>query len=81
MDAGDYQLKFVVGSADDVDEALQFLEEVEPVQRERVLLMPQARTVAELDAAALWLPDLCRQHGVRFGDRLHIRLFGNTPGT
>jgi 7-carboxy-7-deazaguanine synthase len=81
MEAGDYQLKFVVGAPADVDEVLQLLEELEPVERGRVLLMPQARSVAELDAAAAWLPALCRQHALRFGDRLHIRLFGNTRGT
>jgi len=81
MDSGDYQLKFVIGAPTDLDEVLQFLEEIEPVERDRVLLMPQARSVAELDAAAAWLPELCRRHGVRFGDRLHIRLFGNTRST
>ncbi len=81
MDAGPWQLKFVVGAPADVDEALRFLEDVEPADRDRVLLMPQARSLAELDAAAAWLPELCRRHGLRFGDRLQIRLFGNTPGT
>jgi 7-carboxy-7-deazaguanine synthase len=46
----------------------------------KVLLMPEGTTVAQLDQGASWMTDACIARGYRFTDRLHIRLYGNTPG-
>ena len=82
-----WQLKYVVRAYDDellradVDEVLTQLEELAVSERERVLLMPECidRDRLRTDYAAL-LPHL-RRHGFRLGPRLHIEIFGHTPGT
>jgi organic radical activating enzyme len=72
--------KFVVAEPDDLDEidALAGRFELPP---ERLILMPEGRSVADLDRRAAWLAPICRDRGFRFGDRLHIRLWGDQPGT
>jgi 7-carboxy-7-deazaguanine synthase len=78
----DYQLKFVVSSQADMEEIRSLLDQLESsVRADRVLLMPEGRTVEELRARSTWLVDVCRQSGHRFCHRLHIELFGNTRGT
>ncbi|MEM7604495.1 MAG: 7-carboxy-7-deazaguanine synthase QueE [Myxococcota bacterium] len=77
---GDYQLKFVPSTPDDLDEIDAIVNEV-GAARERVLLMPEGVDVPALDRAAEWLVDACVARGYRFCDRLHIRLFGHTRST
>lgn len=71
--------KFVVATPADLAEikALQCRFEI-PAQR--VLLMPEGRTAAELDRTAPWLAEICRDLGFRFCDRLHVRLWGDRRG-
>jgi 7-carboxy-7-deazaguanine synthase len=78
--AGAYQLKFVVATRADLPEIDAFVDAL-GASADRVLLMPEATDVAQLDATARWLVDACAERGYRFGDRLHLRLFGNTRGT
>lgn len=80
IDHYDYQLKFVVCSRPDIAEILDLLEKLGGgVAPEKVLLMPEGvdsqafANVADIIAA-------CKEHGFRFCDRLHIRLYGNTRG-
>lgn len=77
---GAYQLKFVVSSADDLRE-LDALVAKLGAAPERVLLMPEGTDVAQIDAVAHWLGPECIRRGYRFCDRLHVRLYGDTPGT
>ncbi len=80
MDRGPYQLKFVVGQPeelDEVDEAVKTL----GGDRERVLLMPEGTTEERIAEVSAWLVPACIERGFRFADRLHIRLFGNRRGT
>lgn len=80
--AGDYQLKFVVGSEADVTEIEGMIRETGcAVPPEKVLLMPEGVTVAALRAKAGWLSELCKARGYRYAPRLHIELFGNQRGT
>lgn len=48
--------------------------------RERIILMPCATTTDELEKARPAVVDLCLKHKVRFGDRLHIAIWGNKKG-
>lgn len=48
--------------------------------RERIILMPCATNITQLSAARLPVAQLCLRHRVRFGDRLHIALWNDTPG-
>jgi len=48
---------------------------------ERVLLMPETIDPATLPGAYARLVEPARRHGLRIGQRLHIAIFGHTPGT
>lgn len=71
--------KFVVERPEDLGEILALIDSV-GLSRERILLMPEGRTAAELDLRAPWLADLCKEHGFRLCDRLHVRLWGDKRG-
>ena len=77
----DYQIKFVVENAKDIQEIDALLQRLGAVEPGNVLLMAQARSVAELDDREPEIADICRDRGFRFCPRLHIRLFGNGRGT
>jgi 7-carboxy-7-deazaguanine synthase len=80
--AGDYQLKFVVGSESDVAEIEGMIRETGcAVPPEKVLLMPEGVTVEALRAKAGWVSELCKARGYRYAPRLHIELFGHQRGT
>jgi organic radical activating enzyme len=67
--------KFVISAEADLEEVWAL-----GLPREKILLMPEGRDVASLDANAAWLAGRCRDLGVRFSDRLHIRLWGDKRG-
>ncbi|HWA25223.1 MAG TPA: 7-carboxy-7-deazaguanine synthase QueE [Lacunisphaera sp.] len=80
--AGNYQLKFVVGTEADLVEIESMLGDTAcAVPRSKVLLMPEGVTVEALRAKAGWLSDLCKARGYRYAPRLHIELYGNQRGT
>jgi len=71
--------KFVITAEPDLDEVMAMVAgNGLPVPR--LLLMPEGRDVAALDEIAPWLAGRCRDLGVRFSDRLHIRLWGDKRG-
>jgi 7-carboxy-7-deazaguanine synthase len=84
-----WQLKFVVRATDphererDVEEIEGMLQTlgVEPVDRQRVLLMPECTDRQRLPQDYASLVEVCQRTGFRLGPRLHITLFGHTPGT
>ena len=49
--------------------------------KERIILMPEGRSPAELYAKSDWLSQRCLEEGFRFTPRLHILLWGDTRGT
>lgn len=71
--------KFVVAEPADLAE-IEVIRDTHQLPAERILLMPEGRTVAELDRSAVWLAETCRDRGYRFSDRLHIRLWGDRRG-
>lgn len=82
LDHYDCQLKFVICSGPDIDEVLFFLKSLgRTVAPEKVLLMPEGTNVAALSATTETILAACKDHGFRFCDRLHIRLYGNRRGT
>ncbi len=74
----EHQLKFVVHGPEDMPEVLELLAQLPPLRRERVLLMAEGCTAAEVAARAPVVAALCREHGFRYTPRLHLDLFG--PG-
>jgi len=80
--AGNYQLKFVVGSEGDLAEIEAMIRETGcAVPPSKILLMPEGTTVEALRARAGWLGELCKARGYRYAPRLHIELYGNRRGT
>jgi 7-carboxy-7-deazaguanine synthase len=77
-----YQFKFVVETSADIDEAVGWLDDLGPgIDRSRVLLMPQARTPAELASRSDWLAAECDRLGFRLAQRHHLLWFGGRRGT
>jgi organic radical activating enzyme len=72
--------KLVVGSPADFDEGLALVDRL-GVARDRVWLMPEASTVAELDARGPTVAAAALDAGCRYSDRLHLRLYGPKRGT
>jgi 7-carboxy-7-deazaguanine synthase len=86
---GSWQLKFVVRAFDvealarDVAEIETMLDtlEVSPRRRDRVFLMPECTDPGRLVDDYRRLTPTLAEHGFRLGPRLHLHLFGHTPGT
>ena len=76
-----YQLKFVVDHPNDGQEILEYLGEFPEVKPERVLLMPQGVSQADLAEKEPWIEAFGDQHGFRLCRRMHIVWFGNQRGT
>ena len=77
-----YQLKFVVTSALDVDEIHSLLKDLNCiVPPPKVLLMPEGTEAGVIRGRDNTLVELCKQHGYRYCNRLHVELFGHTRGT
>jgi 7-carboxy-7-deazaguanine synthase len=78
----EYQLKFVIQAGADVEEVVRLLSTLNlSVPPEKVLLVPEGHTSEEIQSRGSVILEACRKYGFRFGDRLHIRLFGNKRGT
>ncbi len=76
----EHQLKLVVRGPEDVPEVLALLDALPEARRDRVLLMPEARTRAELAARAPVVARLCLEHGFRYSPRLHLDLWNAARG-
>jgi 7-carboxy-7-deazaguanine synthase len=81
IDEFDYQFKFVIENAVDVDEVMVYLGDFPQVDLQQVLLMPQARTVEEQDRIAEWLRPRCAASGLRYCPRKQIEWFGLSRGS
>ncbi|MBC2593658.1 7-carboxy-7-deazaguanine synthase QueE [Ruficoccus amylovorans] len=71
--------KFVVANAADLEE-VRTLQNRYDIPQSRILLMPEGTSPDELREKSRWLAPLCLQHGYRFGDRLHVHLYGSKRG-
>jgi len=69
----------VIGSQADLDEALVLIAGAE-IEPEHVFLMPEALTLAELEANQSTVAAMAQAHGFRYSDRLHLRLYGAKRG-
>jgi len=82
LQAGDCQMKFVVGSRAELQEIQALLDAVGvAIPPHKVLLMPEGVEPLRLRAAAREVAEWCKETGFRFCDRLHVHLYGNTRGT
>lgn len=76
-----YQMKFVVGCEEDVQEVLSYLDLFPEISRDRVLLMPEGVKLAKLTEVADWLEPICHAHQFTFCPRRQIEWFGSLRGT
>lgn len=80
--ARDYQLKFVISTPDDLEEARAVVASIGiAIPPEKVLLMPEGTSVEAIRSRTDLLVEACKTHGYRYSPRLHIDLFGNKRGT
>ena len=77
-----FQLKFVVSKEEEIKEIQNVISRIEgKILPEKVLLMPEGIDPDTLRSRYDLLIDLCKENGYRLCHRLHVDLFGNTPGT
>ncbi|MDR1483270.1 MAG: 7-carboxy-7-deazaguanine synthase QueE [Planctomycetaceae bacterium] len=76
-----YQLKFVVDTQQDLDEIDLYLDKLQGVIAERVLLMPQATDLATMDEKAKWILPHCESRGFSYCPRMQIVWYGNKQRT
>ena len=79
MDLCDYQLKFVVSEPRDLDEIREIVSQTR-ADTGKVILMPEGTTPERIREKALWLAELCKQEGFRYGPRLHVDIWGDRRG-
>lgn len=71
--------KFVVAERDDLQEIMQLMGN-HSLPKERILLMPEGTKPESLAARRSWLIEVCKTHGFRYTDRLHIHVYGEKRG-
>ena len=76
---GKADFKFVIACQADLDEAIALIGDTS-LPRDHVFLMPRALTVAELEANQGAVAEMALAHGLRYSDRLHLRLYGAKRG-
>lgn len=76
---GKADFKFVVADGKDLLEIRELVEE-SGIEPSRVFLMPAAATVTELESRQGSVAAMALEHGFRYSDRLHLRLFGAKRG-
>lgn len=81
IDSYKYQLKFVVDSQSDLAEIQQAIKKIGKVDKDVVMLMPQAATRDELLARSPMVAEMCKHTGFAFCQRLQILLWDNQGGT
>jgi 7-carboxy-7-deazaguanine synthase len=78
--SNDYQLKFVVDSAEDYEELKWVVDQLNADSPD-VWVMPQGSTIDAMDKAIRWLKPWCDDQGFQYCDRQQIRWYGNRRGT
>lgn len=71
--------KFVVREPGDLAEVEEVVG-LAGARADQVILMPEGRTRAELEARSPWIAEACVVRGWRFSTRLHILLWGDRRG-
>ena len=74
------QFKFVITGAEDWPEIDAILAKLHGWRDEEIILMPEGVTTPG-PALRRTVLERCLSHNWRYGQRLHIELFGNTRGT
>lgn len=70
----DYQLKFVMEKIEDITEVHQLLNDLKNADHSKVLLMPQAKNLAEYLKIGPLIAEMCKANGFIFSPRLQLYL-------
>lgn len=76
---GNSWFKFVITDEVDLTEIESIIDNF-AISKQKIILMPEGRTRRALNLKRTWLAEICKRDGYRFGDRLHIRLWGGKRG-
>ncbi|MBN1795201.1 MAG: 7-carboxy-7-deazaguanine synthase QueE [Sedimentisphaerales bacterium] len=76
----DCQFKFVVESEKDISEIQRIVGSLAGIDRDRVFLMPQAKSRNEYLERAPQVSKWCLEYGFTFSPRLQVVLWDNEPG-
>lgn len=71
--------KFVVSSADDVQEIIEILKNTR-IEHHQVYLMPAGFSKKDLSITAPIVAELCKQYGWWYSDRMHINIWDTAMG-
>lgn len=71
--------KLVVAEQHDLEEVLGLITTY-GIAPEKVWLMPEGTTAAALAKRRKWLVEVCKNHGFRYSDRLHVQIWGSKKG-
>jgi len=71
--------KFVMETPEDLEEILH-LQERYHIAAEKIWLMPEGTSAAQLANRREWLTEICKKHHFRFSDRLHVQIWGAKKG-
>jgi len=71
--------KFVLVEETDLVEIKTLMQNYS-IPEDRVILMAEGRTRSALNKRRLWVAEACKTLGCRFGDRLHVRIWGAKRG-
>lgn len=71
--------KFVLDTAEDLDEVLSIITE-HNIDHQSVYLMPQGTSVSRLKEKQNWLAEICKTYNFNYSDRLHIHIWGDKRG-
>ena len=80
LDEYDYQLKFVVKTSEDLEEVQLLLDQLDSVNTNKVLLMPQSSSRVEYLQTLPKVVSFCLQTGYRLTPRLHLAIWDKIPG-
>ncbi|MFA6176201.1 MAG: 7-carboxy-7-deazaguanine synthase QueE [Phycisphaerae bacterium] len=80
IDNYNYQLKFVIDKREDIIEVRQLLKKLKNIDIAKVLLMPQAKNIAEYLNKCPLIAELCKENNFTFCPRLQLE-FGETSIT
>ena len=71
--------KFVIVEPEDIEEVCA-LRDRYAMPQQRIILMPEGRTVEAVQDRSRWVSEACVKEGFRFSTRLHILLWGDQRG-
>jgi organic radical activating enzyme len=71
--------KFVIAEKTDLEEVLNLIDTY-GINAGKIWLMPEGTSPAALAKRRKWLVEVCKTHGFRYSDRLHVQIWGSKKG-